>query len=64
MRMLRRRPAPTDGTEVATHVTRHSWGGLITAIGTVVALVFSGFSLWETPLKQADLTPYVTGVLA
>src|SRR5262245_2493325 len=64
MRMLRRRPAGTVANEVATRVTRHSWGGWITAIGTVVALVFSGFSLWETSLKQADLTPYVTGVLA
>src|SRR5262245_42808893 len=29
-----------------------------------VALLFSGFSLWETSLKQADLNVYVTGVVA
>ncbi|HWE21585.1 MAG TPA: hypothetical protein VG758_31150 [Hyphomicrobiaceae bacterium] len=57
MRMLRHRPAGTVANETATHVTKHSLGGRITAIGTVVALVFSGFSLWETSLKQADLTP-------
>jgi hypothetical protein len=64
MRIFRRRPTGTDANEIAIHAAKHSWGGRITAIGTVVALVFSGFSLWETSLKQADLTPYVTGVLA
>jgi hypothetical protein len=28
-----------------------------------LALVFSGFSLWETSLKQAELTVYATGVV-
>jgi len=64
MRIFRRRPTGTDANEIAMHASRHSWGGRITAIGTVVALGFSAFSLWETSLKQADLTPYVTGVLA
>lgn len=45
------------------HAAKHSWGGRITAIGTVVALVFSAFNLWETSLKQAELTPYITGVV-
>jgi len=63
MRILRRRPAGTDANEIATHVTRHSWGGRITAIGTVVALAFSAFSLWETSLKQADLSVHVPGVV-
>jgi len=45
------------------HVTKHSWGSRITAIGTVVALVFSAFSLWETSLKQADLSVHVPGVV-
>jgi len=64
MRMFRRRPTGRDANEIAIHAADHSWGSRITAIGTVVALVFSGFSLWETSLKQADLTAYVTGVLA
>jgi hypothetical protein len=45
------------------HAGKHSWGGRITAIGTVVALVFSAFSLWETSLKQADLSVFATGVV-
>ena len=30
---------------------------------SATALCFSGFSLWETSLKQADLSVYVTGVV-
>jgi hypothetical protein len=45
------------------HGAKHSWGGRITAIGTVVALVFSAFSLWETSLKQAELSVHVPGVI-
>jgi hypothetical protein len=63
MQILRRRPAGTDANEIAMHVTKHSWGGRITAIGTVVALVFSAFSLWETSLKQAELSVHVPGVV-
>ena len=35
----------------------------VLAIGTVVALVFSAFSLWETSLKQAELSVHVPGVV-
>ncbi len=31
---------------------------------SATALVFSGFSLWESSLKQAELSVYVTGVVA
>jgi hypothetical protein len=63
MGMLRRRSTATDANGIAMHAAKHSWGGRVTAIGTVVALVFSAFSLWETSLKQAALTPYVTGLV-
>src|SRR5262245_58029371 len=63
MQMLRRRPAGTDANEIATHVSRHSWGNRTTAIGTVVALSFSAFSLWETSLKQADVSVHIPGVV-
>jgi len=63
MRVLRRHPAGTDANEIAMHVARHSWGGPITGIGTVVALVFSAFSLWESSLKQAELSVHVPGVV-
>jgi hypothetical protein len=63
MRIFRRRPVVTDANEIAMHVAKHSGGGRITAIGTVIALVFSAYSLWETSLKQAKLEAYVTGVV-
>jgi hypothetical protein len=63
MRLFRRRWVGTDANEVAMHTARHSVGGPITAIGTVVALIFSAFSLWETSLKRADLSVFVPGVV-
>jgi len=63
MRILRRHPAGTDANEIATHAAKHSGSSWITAIVSAIALVFSAYSLWETSLKQADLTPYVTGVV-
>jgi hypothetical protein len=63
MQLLRRRPAGADANEIATHAARHSGGSRVAAIVSAMALVFSGFSLWETSLKQADLAPYVTGVV-
>src|SRR5215510_1103070 len=65
MRWLRRRPlvAGTSANDIATHTVVHSEGGRIAAIVSVIALVFSAYSLWETSLKQAELTVYVTGVV-
>ena len=65
MRLFRRRSvAPgASASDMATHVVVHSGGGRLTAIGTVIALVFSAYSLWETSLKQAKLDVYVTGVV-
>ena len=65
MRLFRRRSvAPgASASDMATHVVVHSGGGQLTAIGTVIALVFSAYSLWETSLKQAKLDVYVTGVV-
>jgi hypothetical protein len=62
MSIFRRRPIGTDANEIAMHVAKHSGGSRITAIGTVIALVFSAYSLWEASLKQAKLEAYVTGV--
>jgi hypothetical protein len=64
MRFLRRRrPAGTDANDLATHAVMHAHGG-VTAIVSAVALLFSAYSLWETSLKQADLSVYVTGVVS
>jgi hypothetical protein len=51
-----------DGNEIAVHAHR-SPGSWVAAGISAVALLFSAFSLWETSLKQAQLTSYVTGVV-
>jgi hypothetical protein len=63
MQIFRRRPAGTDNNEVAIHAAKHSGGSRVAAIASAIAVAFSAFSLWETSLKQADLTAYVTGVI-
>jgi hypothetical protein len=59
MQIVRRRRVDTGANEIATHAVVHSHGG-VTAIVSVIALVFSAFSLGNV-LKRADLTAYVTG---
>lgn len=63
MRVLRRRQLGTDANEIPTHAAGHSGGSHAAAIVSVVALLFSAYSLWETSLKQADLSVYATGVI-
>ena len=63
MRILRRRPAGTDANEIAMHAPKHSGGSRVTAVVSAIALLFSGFSLWEMSLKRADLSVYVAGVV-
>jgi hypothetical protein len=38
-------------------------GGRVTALASAVAILFSGFSLWETSLKQPQLTMFVAPVV-
>jgi hypothetical protein len=63
MRIFRRRAARNDSDDVAAHTALHAHGG-VTTIVSVAALVFSAYSLWETSLKQADLSVYVTGIVS
>jgi hypothetical protein len=63
MRILRRRPVGPDVNETAAHAVGHSGGSRAAAIVSAIALVFSAYSLWETSLKQADLSVYATGVV-
>jgi hypothetical protein len=65
MRLFRRRSAASGerANDIATHAVGHSGGGRAAAIISAIALVFSGYSLWETSLKQADLTAYLTGAV-
>jgi len=52
-----------SANDVATQAIVHSEGGRTAAVISAIALVFSAYSLWETSLKQADLSTYVTGVI-
>jgi hypothetical protein len=63
MQILRGRQTGTDTNEIAIHAARHSGGSHIAAIASAIAVVFSAFSLWETSLKQAQLSVYATGVI-
>jgi hypothetical protein len=51
--------------ETAYEVVHNSagHGGRITALASAVAILFSGFSLWETSLKQPQLTMYISPVV-
>jgi hypothetical protein len=63
MRIIRRRAARKDSDHVPADVALHAHGG-VTSIVSAVALLFSAYSLWETSLKQADLSVYVTGIIS
>jgi hypothetical protein len=59
-----REKAGESANEVASHAALVGAGKAGATIISAIALVFSGYSLWETSLKQADLNVYVTGVVA
>jgi hypothetical protein len=62
-----RRDRDKAGESANQIVSRASHLGAGKAPATFIsatALVFSGFSLWESSLKQAELSVYVTGVVA
>lgn len=63
MPIFRRRSAGTDANHIAIKAALHSHGGVTTVV-SAVALLFSAYSMWETSLKQADLSAYVTGVVS
>lgn len=52
----------SDPVDVALERARAS-GDRIAAVVSAIALVFSGYSLWETSLKRADLRVYVPPVI-
>ncbi|MBO0764796.1 MAG: hypothetical protein J2P50_09430 [Hyphomicrobiaceae bacterium] len=58
MRILGGQAARAAGAGAAP-VILHS-GGVVTNVVSAIALLFSAYSLWETALKQADLSVYVT----
>jgi hypothetical protein len=62
MQLFRRRQADANVNHAA-HAVKRSDGGRFSAVISAIALLFSAYSLWETSLKQAELTPYVTGAV-
>jgi len=59
-----REKAGENANKVASYSVLVGGGKAVATVISGVALLFSGFSLWETSLKQADLNVYVTGVVA
>lgn len=57
------RKAVGDNAEIATQAASGSDGGKLAVIVSAVALLFSGYSLWETSLKAADLHAFVPPVI-
>jgi hypothetical protein len=66
MAWFRRDRAKTgkSANEIVSRVRQLRGGKAPATVISATALVFSGFSLWESSLKQADLSVYVTGVVA
>lgn len=65
MRILRGGDAVDRATDITTDNARHvSNGGLGATLLSGVAVLFSGYSLWETSLKSPDLSIYVPRVIS
>lgn len=57
--------ATRDAADITTDTARHvSNGGLGATLLSAVAVVFSGYSLWETSLKTADVQIFVPRVIS
>jgi hypothetical protein len=56
--------AGESANEIASHASQFGGSKAPATFISATALLFSGFSLWESTLKQADLSVYVTGVVA
>ncbi|HRN83953.1 MAG TPA: hypothetical protein PK857_03965 [Hyphomicrobium sp.] len=65
MKIFRAGDATRDATEITTDAARHvSNGGLGATILSAVAVLFSGYSLWESSLKTADVQVFVPRVIS
>src|SRR5499427_3010785 len=58
-----REKAGESANSIMSHSALIGGGKAAATVISAVALLFSGFSLWETSLKQAELNVYVTGVV-
>lgn len=57
------RKAVGDNADIATQAASGSDGGKLAVFVSAIALVFSGYSLWETSLKAADVQAFVPPVI-
>lgn len=64
MGWLRGRGVPQDAAGITTDNARQFSGGLGATLLSAVAVLFSGYSLWDTSLKSADLRVYVPRVIS
>jgi hypothetical protein len=63
MGLLGGRKAVGDNAEIATQAAAGSSGGTLAVVVSAIALLFSGYSLWDTSLKAADLRAFVPPVI-
>ena len=63
MSLFRGRNHTSDAADVATQAATGSDGGKLAVFVSAIALLFSGYSLWETSLKAADLHAFVPPVI-
>lgn len=64
MAKLHSRPHPGDeAADVAIENAAHNGGGAFTAFISALALIFSGYSLWESSLKAPALEVFVPPVI-
>jgi hypothetical protein len=61
--MAWRKSAVGGPADIAAQTTSALEGGRLAAILSAVALAFSGYSLWETSLRQSDLRVFVPPVI-
>lgn len=65
MKIFRAGDATRDATDITTDAARHvSNGGLGATVLSAVAVLFSGYSLWESSLKTADVQVFVPRVIS
>lgn len=63
MTQLKTGEIPRDAAHITTDTARHFSGGFAATILSAIAVLFSGYSLWDTTLKSAELKVYVPRVI-
>jgi hypothetical protein len=63
MGLFTRRNTTTESADIATQAATSVDGGRLAVLVSAVALAFSGYSLWETSLKAADVRAFVPPVI-